>query len=194
MRCVVVESPFAGNVDQNTDYAKRCVLDCIRRGEAPFASHLLYTQDGVLRDTVALERHKGIEVGMAIAERMDATVVYTDLGISTGMMCGIGNAQRLGRPVEYRRLDNGIVRRKQPCSLEELELWMVDQDVDITQREWLLKWAVRRARNVFGFLADTICEIASLNHVDGDTLSSATFLAKQAMKTSAIEGDEDANN
>jgi len=66
MRRVVLESPYAGNFIQrwlNRRYARRCMRDCLRRGESPFASHLLYTQPGVLRDTVALERRLGIEAG-----------------------------------------------------------------------------------------------------------------------------------
>jgi hypothetical protein len=107
MRRVIVETPYAGNLWQrwrNRRYARRCLHDCLRRGEAPFASHLLYTQPGVLRDGVALERKLGIEAGFAWGERADATVVYTDRGISRGMLAGIEAAERAGRPVERRRL------------------------------------------------------------------------------------------
>lgn len=34
----------------------------------------------------------------------EKTVVYTDLGISRGMQYGIEDAQKKGRPVEYRTL------------------------------------------------------------------------------------------
>ena len=37
---VVVESPFAGDVERNMEYAKEAVLDCLRRGEAP--THPIY--------------------------------------------------------------------------------------------------------------------------------------------------------
>lgn len=47
-RRVVLESPYAGKdkeeVERNTRYARACVRDCIIHGDAPFASHLLYTQ------------------------------------------------------------------------------------------------------------------------------------------------------
>jgi len=68
MRRVIVESPYKGNLIQrwfNRRYARACLHDCLRRGEAPFASHLLYTQPGVLRDGVALEREQGIRAGLA---------------------------------------------------------------------------------------------------------------------------------
>jgi hypothetical protein len=107
MRRVIVESPYKGNLIQrwlNRRYARRCLHDCLRRGEAPFASHLIYTQPGVLRDGVALERKLGIDAGLAWAQWAQATVVYTDRGISAGMRLGIASAQELGRPVEYRVL------------------------------------------------------------------------------------------
>ena len=39
---VVVESPYAGNVASNVQYARRCLADSLWRGEYPIASHLLY--------------------------------------------------------------------------------------------------------------------------------------------------------
>lgn len=105
MRFVILESPYAGDVDANVEYARACMADCLSRGEAPFASHLLYTQPGVLDDQQPAEREAGIAAGLAIAERADATVVYTDRGMSQGMQAGIDDAAKHGRPVEYRSLD-----------------------------------------------------------------------------------------
>lgn len=56
MILVLLESPYAGNVELNVTYARACMRDCLKRGEAPFASHLLYTQPGVLDDLVPNER------------------------------------------------------------------------------------------------------------------------------------------
>jgi hypothetical protein len=53
----------------------RCLHDCLEPGEAPFASHLLYTQPGVLCDGVANEREQEIKAGLAWAERAQATIV-----------------------------------------------------------------------------------------------------------------------
>ena len=78
--------------------------DCLLRDEAPFASHLLYAQEGILDDLVPGEREIGIAAGLAIGERLDATVVYEDLGVSPGMERGIRAAEAAGRPVERRRL------------------------------------------------------------------------------------------
>lgn len=82
---VVVESPYAGDVEANVEYARRALADCLRRGEAPIASHLLYTQPGVLDDLVPAQRAMGIEAGLAWAARSDLTAFYTDRGWSPGM-------------------------------------------------------------------------------------------------------------
>lgn len=108
MRLVIVESPYAATeactVEDNVRYARRCLADALHRGEAPLASHLLYTQVGVLDDTDPDERTLGISAGLAWGEQADATVVYIDHGISSGMELGIVRAQAAGRPVEYRAL------------------------------------------------------------------------------------------
>jgi hypothetical protein len=104
MIAVLVESPFAGDVERNTRYLRACLRDCLTRGEAPFASHAIYTLPGVLDDNTPAERQLGIEAGLLIGARMDKTVVYTDLGISDGMKHGITRAGVDGRPIEYRTL------------------------------------------------------------------------------------------
>ena len=103
-RIVVVESPYSGDLDRNTAYARAAMADCLSRGEAPFASHLLYTQPGVLRDEVPEEREKGIGAGFAIGARADLVAVYQDLGISPGMRLGIERAVSAGQRIEYRNL------------------------------------------------------------------------------------------
>jgi hypothetical protein len=104
MKLVIVESPYAGEVERNVTYARACVRDSLSRGEAPLASHLLYTQLGILRDEVPSERQWGIDAGLAWAVKADATVVYIDYGISKGMEYGIANAAAAGRPIEFRNL------------------------------------------------------------------------------------------
>lgn len=104
MKRVLVESPYAGDVARNERYARACMKDCLSRGEAPFASHLLYTQIGVLDDTVIEERELGIKAGLLWGEAADTTVVYTDYGITPGMDLGIERAVEQGRPVEYRSI------------------------------------------------------------------------------------------
>ena len=107
MRLVDLESPFAGDIERNLRYARACMRDSIHRGEAPLASHLLYTQEGILDDSIPHERERGILAGKAWAELAELTVVYTDFGISSGMQFGIDHALRLGRPVEFRHFGIG---------------------------------------------------------------------------------------
>jgi len=104
-RRVVIESPYAGDVALNLAYLRECMHDCmVNHGESPFASHGLYTQEGVLDDAIPAERERGITAGFAWREVADATVVYVDLGITLGMQYGIDHAEKHGRPIEHRRL------------------------------------------------------------------------------------------
>ncbi len=111
MRCVIIESPYAGAVPRNLAYLRACMADSLGRGEAPYASHGLYTQAGVLDDTKPEERRTGMMAGFAWNERADATVVYQDFGISPGMAEGVKNARTVGRFVEFRRLEKEVVAR-----------------------------------------------------------------------------------
>lgn len=105
---VVIESPFAGDVKRNIAYTRMCMFDSLQRGEAPYASHLLYTQPGVLDDTIPEQRTMGIEAGLAFKDVCAKTVVYEDFGISKGMQMGIDRANENNQEVEYRRiLNNG---------------------------------------------------------------------------------------
>ena len=106
MRLVVVESPY-GNADEkiverNIAYAVAAAKDCLRRQESPFLSHLYLPR--ILADGDPVQRQLGIKAGLAWAEKAEATVVYTDYGISLGMAIGIERAERAGRLVEYRKI------------------------------------------------------------------------------------------
>lgn len=98
-RRVIVESPFGAPnpeaVARNLKYLRACMKDCLDRGEAPFASHGLYTQEGVLDDWKPDEREKGIQAGFAWRQVAEVTVFYVDLGISGGMRAGLKHAQKV---------------------------------------------------------------------------------------------------
>lgn len=111
---VIIESPLGSRVDgsridpaseefaQNLAYARRCLLDSLRRNEAPYASHLLYPQ--CLDDATHEERELGIRAGFAWGLHADLVAVYTDRGITLGMQRGIERARAEGQRVEFRRL------------------------------------------------------------------------------------------
>lgn len=104
MILVIIESPYAGDTVRNIAYARACVRDSVLRGEAPIASHLLYTQPGVLDDNNKDERQLGIDAGLAWRRVAEKTVVYEDYGITNGMLYGIRLAEQSHGQIEYRLL------------------------------------------------------------------------------------------
>ncbi len=97
-RRVILESPFAGDIARNRLYALTALRDSLDRGEAPFASHLLYPQ------VLTTERLRGLSAGLEWIAVAEKSVVYTDLGITEGMRLGIALAEEQGIPVEKRSL------------------------------------------------------------------------------------------
>ena len=106
---VILESPYAGQVERNVAYARAALRNSLHRGEAPFASHLLYTQPGVLRDSDYTERRRGIACGYAWMEKAEYVVFYIDYDMSPGMKYAREKAQSLGLPIKYRKLDGSEV-------------------------------------------------------------------------------------
>lgn len=102
MRCVIIETPFAGDKLANMEYARRCMLDSLERGEAPFVSQLLYTQ--VYDDDIAEARSKGMKAHHAWQSKAYCMVVYNDLLISGGMQEAITMAEDSGLKIEYRSI------------------------------------------------------------------------------------------
>jgi len=104
MKTVAIETPYAGDTERNLTYLRACLRDSIQRGEAPFASHGLYTQPGVLDDDDPDERALGIRAGFEWASRAIVRVFYIDLGISDGMRQAQDHARAIGQPIVLRRL------------------------------------------------------------------------------------------
>lgn len=100
----IIESPFAGDTERNIRYAKACMLDSLKRGEAPLASHVLYASTNILRDELPEERRMGIEAGFAWMDGAERHAVYADLGITPGMREGVARAVAAGLQTEYRSL------------------------------------------------------------------------------------------
>jgi hypothetical protein len=100
---VILESPYRGDVDRNVAYAQEAALDCLRRGESPIASHLLFPQ--FLRDDVPEERALGIAAGLAWRHGAECAVFYVDLGWSSGMIDALGLYRYEGLLCEKRSLE-----------------------------------------------------------------------------------------
>ena len=133
METVLVESPLsapdARGVARNKKYARACMRDCLLRGEAPYASHLLFAQEGLLCDEIPFERALGMHAGLVWGKMAKKTVVYGDLGVSSGMERGIARALSEGRAVERRMLgavpepSDAEVALEEARILVERELW-----------------------------------------------------------------------
>lgn len=118
---VVIESPLSSPTIEgwvrNKKFARACMRDSLARGEAPYASHLIYAQEGILDDDVAEERALGMYAGFVWGGVADYIVCYDDLGISSGMAAGLQKHRDVGKRVEVRNL--GYIPEVLP---EEVEL------------------------------------------------------------------------
>ena len=118
MQRVVIESPFKTiryrlkdgtilgcNELGNLQYARAAAHDClVKHNEAPWGSHLLYTQPGILDDAIPEERMFGIQAGLVWSALADKCVIYIGRGLSEGVRkYGIPGAEKAGIPIEYRR-------------------------------------------------------------------------------------------
>lgn len=104
MRLVIIESPYAGEIDLNVEYARACMRDSLNRGEAPIASHLLYTQPGILLDEIPEERQWGIDAGLAWRRVAELAAFYIDRNWSGGMIQARRIYREEGFPIEERSL------------------------------------------------------------------------------------------
>lgn len=104
MHRIVIESPYAGDMARNETYARRAMRDSVERGEAPFASHLLYTQPGILDENNPKERALGIECGYAWSDHADKIVFYVDYGMSPGMQSALNRALLQNARIETRKI------------------------------------------------------------------------------------------
>ena len=104
--------------------------DSLSRGEAPFVSHLLYDQVGILDDMKDDERRTGINAGLEWGTIADLIVIYVDNGISPGMEEGIAHYRGIGIPIEMRSL----VSNKTKMTRSQL-VKLIKDDMDKRLRE-----------------------------------------------------------
>jgi hypothetical protein len=104
---VIIESPLGGpEIEANLRYARLCLRDSLDRGEAPFASHLLYPQ--VLNDAAKKERRLGMSRALDWYECAEMVAVYMDRGITVGMRFGISYARQIGLARENRYINDQL--------------------------------------------------------------------------------------
>lgn len=111
---VIIESPYAGDVELNKAYLKVCILDCLIRGESPYASHSFLPD--ILSDDDPVERQIGIGAGLVMHRVANEVAFYIDLGVSKGMKgaleyiyekSGVGDVS-----CSYRSVHDGFLYRK----------------------------------------------------------------------------------
>lgn len=127
MNCVMIASRYSGDTARNVEYAKLCMKDALRRGEAPFASHLLYP--GILDDTDPAERQRGMQAGWEWMSICHKVAFYTDLDWSQGMFDDLKMALVLKKPMELRTL---YERPREAEPLDVMELISHAQAVGLT--------------------------------------------------------------
>jgi hypothetical protein len=112
MKRVVVESPYAGDKKQmklNERYGEFAMHDClVNHNESPYASHLLYTRENVLRDWVPEDRKLGIEAGFYWRDVAEQSNFYVDLGVTNGMGLGIDDCNEKDKPYRLRSLPEDL--------------------------------------------------------------------------------------
>lgn len=104
MRRVIIESPYAGDIEANTEYLKACVLDSLNRSESPYASHAFFPQ--FLDDDNPAERKIGIDAGLAWSIAAETVVYYVDKGMSAGMLYALERHCQRNADIDVRQLSD----------------------------------------------------------------------------------------
>lgn len=104
IKCVTILTPYAGDIELHKMYTMLCCKDSIARGEAPFASHLIYP---ILLEVYSIQaRQQRIACGFSWLAKSDIVAIYTDLGLSIGMLQSKAHAKKLNIKTEDRSIGN----------------------------------------------------------------------------------------
>lgn len=116
MKLIYVASPYAGDIEKNTEFAKKACRHAMEQGYAFFAPHLLYPS--ILNENVPEQRQLGIDMGLTMLAHCDELWCYGDR-ISHGMMMEIEEAQSLGIPVRrVMEQENGFVIGREKTAVQ----------------------------------------------------------------------------
>lgn len=109
-KLTVVESPFRGEGYHETEinylYTLEAAKKLLNEGFFPYASHLTYTQDGILDDRIKEERDLGIHAGILWGSLAPSRTVFSQRGISKGMELGIEAAKKQGIEIREGEIQN----------------------------------------------------------------------------------------
>ncbi len=95
MKIIYVVSPYAGDIEKNTEFAKTACRFVMNEGHAFFCPHLLYPN--ILDEQNPQQRQLGLDMGLAMLQNCNELWCFGD-HISYGMMAEIEEAQRLSIP------------------------------------------------------------------------------------------------
>lgn len=98
MKLIYVASPYAGDVEQNTEFAKEACRFVMEEGHAFFAPHLLYPR--VLDDDEPADRQYALAMGRSFLPKCDELWVFGK-NISAGMREEINEAKQLYMHIRY---------------------------------------------------------------------------------------------
>ena len=107
MKLVYIASPYAGDIPNNVERAKRYCKQALEQGVIPIAPHLLYPQ--FLKDSDPAERSLGLRAGLELLVRCDEMWVFGG-EISPGMSREIQFAQGRGIPIRQWEPEAGMER------------------------------------------------------------------------------------
>lgn len=101
-KLVFICSPFAGDIEGNTERARRYGRFAVTKNAVPFIPHLLFPQ--FLNEDDPEERRLGIDMGMHVLKLCKEIWVFGNR-ISSGMAVEINKAKSLGIPIKYFTVD-----------------------------------------------------------------------------------------
>ena len=110
MKLIYVASPYAGDIERNTEFAREACQFVKNEGHAFFAPHLLYSQ--VLDEGNPADRQLGLTMGQEALSKCDELWVFGET-ISEGMQGEIDEARLLGIPTRYVQTQS-MAERERP--------------------------------------------------------------------------------
>jgi len=95
---VYICSPFAGDVERNTENARRFCRFAVKQGMIPLAPHLHYPQ--FMDDTDPAQRRDGLWFALILLSKTDEIWVFGEF-VSEGMKREIEKARVKGIPIKF---------------------------------------------------------------------------------------------
>ena len=97
-KIIYIASPYRGEVELNTERARRYCRFAVSEGCMPIAPHLLYPQ--FMDDDNREERKKGLSFAVMLLDKCDELWVMGE-NISDGMLAEMEHAKDSGIPIRY---------------------------------------------------------------------------------------------